>query len=150
MRRADVPIGVRKRIVDVESGAYVPVIVAIRAPDQEKPKVSLAKAPSVSFCTFLQSIFIFTFYAGAFPRSPRRLRRFRVFISKRRADVPIGARKRIVDVESGSYVPVMAATRAPEQEVQLRRTKPTTMREKRGFRTAYDDRKSSVLRHFYF
>ena len=70
MRRADVPIGVRKRIVDVESGAYVPVIVAIRAPDQEKPKVSLAKAPSVSFCTFLQSIFIFTFYAGGVPPIP--------------------------------------------------------------------------------
>ena len=133
MRRADVPIGVRKRIVDVESGAYVPVIVAIRAPDQEKPKVSLAKAPSVSFCTFLQSIFIFTFYAGAFPRSPRRLRRFRVFISKRRADVPIGVRKRTADDESGAYVPVSVATRAPDQEVQLRRTKPTTMREKCSF-----------------
>ena len=150
MRRADVPIGVRKRIVDVESGAYVPVIVAIRAPDQEKPTVSLAKAPSVSFCTFLQSIFIFTSYAGAFPRSPRRLRRFRVFISKRRADVPIGVRKRNADVESGAYVPGTVASRAPDQEVQLRRTKPTTMREKRGFRTAYNDRKSSVLRHFYF
>lgn len=150
MRRADVPIGVRKRIVDVESGAYVPVIVAIRAPDQEKPKVSLAKAPSVSFCTFLQSIFIFTFYAGAIPRSPRRLRRFRVFISKRRAEVPSGVRKRSVDGESGAYVPVIVATRAPDQEVQLRRTKPTTMREKRGFRTVYNDRKSSVLRHFYF
>ena len=117
MRRADVPIGVRKRIVDVESGSYVPVIVAIRAPDQEKPEVSLAKAPSASFCTFLQSIFIFTFYAGAIPRSPRRLRRFRVFISKRRAEAPIVVRKRIVDVESGAYVPVIAAIRAPEQEV---------------------------------
>ena len=70
MRRADVPIGVGKRIVDVESGAYVPVIVAIRAPDQEKPKVSLAKAPSVSFCTFLQSIFIFYVLCGGVPPIP--------------------------------------------------------------------------------
>ena len=44
MRRPDVPIRVRKRIVHVERGSDMEPVVAIRAPDKDRPD-ALLKAP---------------------------------------------------------------------------------------------------------
>lgn len=44
MRRADVPIRVRERIVHVKGDAYMASVVAIRAPDQDWPE-ALLNAP---------------------------------------------------------------------------------------------------------
>lgn len=128
--RADVPIRVRKRIVDVEGGPDVETVVAIRAPNEEGPG-SACENPCLQAYSFIS--FLKIQLCGAVPHSPRRLRRYGLFISKSRAEVPIRVRKRIVDVEGGPDEETVVATRAPKEEVELRRREPATIRLICGF-----------------
>ena len=69
MRRPDVPIRVRKRIVDVESSPNMKPVVAIRAPDQETAQRSLVKAPK-RIAAHSSYLFCFKYYGGDPPVPP--------------------------------------------------------------------------------